>query len=72
MYAPTTLASAREFWMLRYTTSLEDGSLVVSMIMISIFLSHALPKTFELFIHGTFFFIHLFLQGKCYIITFFT
>ncbi|CAA2934438.1 homeobox-leucine zipper ATHB-14-like isoform X1 [Olea europaea subsp. europaea] len=29
MYAPTTLASAREFWMLRYTTSLEDGSLVI-------------------------------------------
>ncbi|KAF8402750.1 hypothetical protein HHK36_010840 [Tetracentron sinense] len=29
MYAPTTLASARDFWTLRYTTSLEDGSLVV-------------------------------------------
>ncbi|KAK3043434.1 hypothetical protein RJ639_002013 [Escallonia herrerae] len=27
-YAPTTLASARDFWTLRYTTSLEDGSLV--------------------------------------------
>lgn len=29
-YAPTTLASARDFWTLRYTTSLEDGSLVVN------------------------------------------
>ncbi|OAY66916.1 Homeobox-leucine zipper protein HOX10, partial [Ananas comosus] len=29
MYAPTTLAPARDFWTLRYTTSLEDGSLVV-------------------------------------------
>ncbi|KAF8394998.1 hypothetical protein HHK36_018937 [Tetracentron sinense] len=29
MYAPTTLAAARDFWTLRYTTSLEDGSLVV-------------------------------------------
>ncbi|GAB4829430.1 Homeobox-leucine zipper protein ATHB-14 [Ancistrocladus abbreviatus] len=29
-YAPTTLASARDFWTLRYTSSLEDGSLVVS------------------------------------------
>lgn len=28
-YAPTTLASARDFWTLRFTTSLEDGSLVV-------------------------------------------
>lgn len=28
-YAPTTLASARDFWTLRYTTSLEDGSLVI-------------------------------------------
>ncbi|XP_049931196.1 homeobox-leucine zipper protein HOX32 isoform X2 [Nymphaea colorata] len=28
-YAPTTLASARDFWTLRYTTGLEDGSLVV-------------------------------------------
>lgn len=28
-YAPTTLAAARDFWMLRYSTSLEDGSLVV-------------------------------------------
>ncbi|KAG4956457.1 hypothetical protein JHK85_042837 [Glycine max] len=27
-YAPTTLAAARDFWTLRYTTSLEDGSLV--------------------------------------------
>lgn len=26
MYAPTTLAPARDFWTLRYTTSLEDGS----------------------------------------------
>lgn len=31
-YAPTTLAAARDFWTLRYTTSLEDGSLVVSYI----------------------------------------
>ncbi|KAL8512611.1 hypothetical protein ACS0TY_018919 [Phlomoides rotata] len=29
VYAPTTLASARDFWMLRYITSLEDGSLVI-------------------------------------------
>lgn len=29
-YAPTTLAAARDFWTLRYSTSLEDGSLVVS------------------------------------------
>ncbi|GMH01417.1 hypothetical protein Nepgr_003256 [Nepenthes gracilis] len=28
-YAPTTLASARDFWTLRYTSSLEDGSLVI-------------------------------------------
>ncbi|XP_015882797.3 homeobox-leucine zipper protein ATHB-14 isoform X1 [Ziziphus jujuba] len=28
-YAPTTLAAARDFWTLRYTTSLEDGSLVI-------------------------------------------
>ncbi|KAK4361375.1 hypothetical protein RND71_020327 [Anisodus tanguticus] len=28
-YAPTTLTSARDFWTLRYTTSLEDGSLVI-------------------------------------------
>ena len=29
MYAPTTLAPARDFWMLRYTSVMEDGSLVV-------------------------------------------
>ncbi|WOL16730.1 homeobox-leucine zipper protein HOX9 [Canna indica] len=29
MYAPTTLAPGRDFWTLRYTTSLEDGSLVI-------------------------------------------
>ncbi|XP_039026032.1 homeobox-leucine zipper protein ATHB-15-like [Hibiscus syriacus] len=29
LYAPTTLASARDFWLLRYTSALEDGSLVV-------------------------------------------
>ncbi|KAL0305424.1 UNVERIFIED_CONTAM: Homeobox-leucine zipper protein ATHB-14 [Sesamum radiatum] len=29
IYAPTTLASARDFWTLRYITSLEDGSLVI-------------------------------------------
>ncbi|XP_057756267.1 homeobox-leucine zipper protein REVOLUTA-like [Arachis stenosperma] len=28
-YAPTTLAPARDFWTLRYTTSLENGNLVV-------------------------------------------
>lgn len=28
-YAPTTLAKARDFWTLRYTTSLEDGSVVI-------------------------------------------
>jgi len=30
LYAPTTLAPARDFWLLRYTSVLEDGSLVVS------------------------------------------
>lgn len=29
MYAPTTLAPARDFCTLRYTTILEDGNLVV-------------------------------------------
>ncbi|KAK3008984.1 hypothetical protein RJ639_015147 [Escallonia herrerae] len=29
MYAPTTLAPARDLWTLRYTSSLENGSLVV-------------------------------------------
>lgn len=29
LYAPTTLAPARDFWTLRYTTSLDNGSLVV-------------------------------------------
>ncbi|KAK4779501.1 hypothetical protein SAY87_015607 [Trapa incisa] len=29
VYAPTTLAPARDFWTLRYTTTLENGSLVV-------------------------------------------
>ncbi|MCL7040474.1 hypothetical protein MKW94_025482 [Papaver nudicaule] len=29
LYAPTTLAPARDFWLLRYTSCLEDGSLVV-------------------------------------------
>ncbi|WCJ29512.1 Homeobox-leucine zipper protein HOX32 [Euphorbia peplus] len=29
LYAPTTLAPARDFWLLRYTCVLEDGSLVV-------------------------------------------
>ncbi|KAL5577386.1 hypothetical protein UlMin_019085 [Ulmus minor] len=28
-YAPTTLAAARDFWTMRYTTTLEDNSLVV-------------------------------------------
>ncbi|KAH1238510.1 CBL-interacting serine/threonine-protein kinase 9 [Glycine max] len=28
-YAPTTLAAARDFWTLRYATSLEDGSLMI-------------------------------------------
>ncbi|KAA8539315.1 hypothetical protein F0562_026007 [Nyssa sinensis] len=28
-YAPTTLSPARDFWTLRYTSTLEDGSLVV-------------------------------------------
>lgn len=31
IYAPTTLAAARDFWTLRYSTSLEDGSYVVSL-----------------------------------------
>ncbi|XP_057473751.1 homeobox-leucine zipper protein REVOLUTA-like [Actinidia eriantha] len=29
IYSPTTLAPARDFWTLRYTTSLDNGSLVV-------------------------------------------
>jgi homeobox-leucine zipper protein len=29
LYAPTTLAPARDFLLLRYTSVLEDGSLVV-------------------------------------------
>ncbi|KAL8089848.1 homeobox-leucine zipper protein REVOLUTA-like [Apium graveolens] len=29
IYAPTTLAPARDFWTLRYTTSLDSGSIVV-------------------------------------------
>ncbi|ONK66815.1 uncharacterized protein A4U43_C06F12270 [Asparagus officinalis] len=29
LYAPTTLAPARDFWLIRYTSVLEDGSLVV-------------------------------------------
>ncbi|XP_051137579.1 homeobox-leucine zipper protein ATHB-8-like isoform X2 [Andrographis paniculata] len=29
LYAPTTLAPARDFWLLRYTSVTEDGSLVV-------------------------------------------
>ncbi|KAL2333609.1 hypothetical protein Fmac_014822 [Flemingia macrophylla] len=28
LYAPTTLAPARDFWLLRYTSVLQDGSLV--------------------------------------------
>ncbi|KAJ3670007.1 hypothetical protein LUZ60_010331 [Juncus effusus] len=28
-YAPTTIAPARDFWTLRYTTALDDGSLVI-------------------------------------------
>ncbi|WOL07879.1 homeobox-leucine zipper protein HOX32-like [Canna indica] len=28
-YAPTTLAAARDFWILRYATALDDGSLVI-------------------------------------------
>ncbi|KAJ3707174.1 hypothetical protein LUZ61_010879 [Rhynchospora tenuis] len=28
-YAPTTIAAARDFWTLRYTTALDDGSLVI-------------------------------------------
>lgn len=30
IYAPTTLAPARDFWTIRYTTNLDNGSLVVS------------------------------------------
>lgn len=29
IYAPTTLAPARDLWTLRYTTNLDNGSLVV-------------------------------------------
>ncbi|KAM7257974.1 hypothetical protein ACFE04_013715 [Oxalis oulophora] len=29
LYAPTTLAPARDFWLLRYTSIMEDGSLVI-------------------------------------------
>jgi len=41
MYAPTTLVPARDFWTLRYTTTTEDGSLVVCVNLncTSIFLS---------------------------------
>ncbi|CAL1402835.1 unnamed protein product [Linum trigynum] len=28
-YAPTTLAAARDFWTLRYTTTMDDGSIVI-------------------------------------------
>lgn len=38
-YAPTTLATARDFWTLRYTTGLEDGSLVVCYVIALLFLS---------------------------------
>ncbi|MCL7043585.1 hypothetical protein MKW94_016333, partial [Papaver nudicaule] len=34
MYAPTTLAPARDFWTLRYTTTLEDGSLVLRRLVV--------------------------------------
>lgn len=30
LYALTTLAPARDFWLMRYTSLLEDGSVVVS------------------------------------------
>ncbi|XP_073295825.1 homeobox-leucine zipper protein ATHB-15-like [Primulina huaijiensis] len=30
LYAPTTLAPGRDFWLLRYTSVMDDGSLVVS------------------------------------------
>lgn len=36
-YAPTTLATARDFWTLRYTTGLEDGSLVVCYVIALLF-----------------------------------
>ncbi|VFQ92943.1 unnamed protein product [Cuscuta campestris] len=29
LYAPTTLAPARDFWLMRFTSAMEDGSLVV-------------------------------------------
>ncbi|KAG5591514.1 hypothetical protein H5410_042028 [Solanum commersonii] len=29
LYAPTTLAPARDFWLMRYTSVMEDGSLVI-------------------------------------------
>lgn len=35
LYAPTTLAPARDFWLLRYTSVMEDGSLVVCLYNIS-------------------------------------
>ena len=37
VYAPTTLAPARDFWTLRYTSSLEDGSLVVIIVAVYLF-----------------------------------
>jgi homeobox-leucine zipper protein len=33
MYAPMALATARDFWTLRYTCLLEDGNFVVSLIL---------------------------------------
>jgi hypothetical protein len=38
MYAPTTLVPARDFWTLRYTTTMEDGSLVVRINMNAFFM----------------------------------
>ena len=36
MYATTTLAPAWDFWTLRYTSVLEDGSRVVSWIFLAV------------------------------------
>jgi homeobox-leucine zipper protein len=46
MYAPTTLVPARDFWTLRYTTTMEDGSLVVCLNLNTI--SFYLDKYYQL------------------------
>lgn len=33
-YSPMTLSTARDFWTLRYTTNLDNGSIVVSIVVV--------------------------------------